>query len=82
MNKKSLGYVILKIIGKIAFFLMLVYIAGLVIDHIFQTGRNSIAEILIPAVLSMYIVYYEPAVLSMYIVYYELKKFWSARKDD
>lgn len=70
MNKKSLGYVILKIIGKIAFFLVLVYIAGLVIDHIFQTGRNSIAEILIPAVLSMY------------IVYYELKKFWSARKDD
>ena len=41
MNKKSLGYVILKIIGKIAFFLVLVYIAGLVIDHIFQTGRNS-----------------------------------------
>ena len=36
MNKKSLGYVILKIIGKIAFFLMLVYIAGLVIDHIFH----------------------------------------------
>ena len=70
MNKKSLGYVILKIIGKIAFFLVLVYIAGLVIDHIFQTGRDSIAEILIPAVLSMY------------IVYYELKKFWSARKDD
>ena len=40
MNKKSLGYVILKIIGKIAFFLVLVYIAGLVIDHIFQYFSN------------------------------------------
>ena len=46
MNKKSLGYVILKIIGKIAFFLVLVYIAGLVIDHIFQTGCQCISYIM------------------------------------
>ena len=68
--KNSLGYVILKIIAKIACFLVLAYLADRVIDYVFKIDRYSIAETLILAVLSMY------------IVYYELKKFWSGSKED